>query len=970
MNKNISIKVEQLTKIYKLYNRPIDRLKEVLNPFKKKYYKDFYALNNISFEIKKGEVVGIIGKNGSGKSTLLKLITQILIPSNGKVIVNGKVSAILELGAGFNPEMTGIENIYLNYLINGMSRKEIDDKINEIIEFSELGDFINHPIKTYSSGMRARLAFAVSINVNPDILIIDEVLSVGDGHFAKKSFNAILKLKDKGVTILFCSHSLYQIEAITNRVLWIDKGKIKLNTNPAFAISSYREYLNLKDENIKKDEKLKKNLNNEIVSFHTIKTSVDGYYSKLLYLETLKSSLTIEIKFNFEQKMKIPSVGIVISQNSTPITSISSKDDDFAIKEVENGVAEVRLEILNIPLLKGTYQIDAYLLCDLGIHLFEEALNIATLKVKQDGLLLGYMTIPHKWKNRKVSHIDFEFPLNLYAHLFYLDRQRLKYLHFGIFNSKKSTILEAQELATQIILEQLTSVKTNILEVGFGFGTTSEILIKQGFEYIGISPDKAQVAYVKNKFPNIKLICTKFENLSLDNSYDNILFQESSQYIEPINIFSQSMKLLKINGKLLIMDEFVLEANQKEIDYLNNIQYFIKLAERFGFKLIKKIDFSNQVSETMSYAIEKLNEFYEKIKSDLNISEEKLKKFKESLYKNKSSYINGNYGYFFLVFEKKEMPKYILDKANKYSKECQVLFKNVFKEDMSKEFWEWKYKRSNNYGVVLLKDDMVVGHYGGMVRDILFFAKEKQAIQPCDTMIDILARGGKGKYSRLSLLIKTFLENTLGYGKEFIIAFGFPNQRVMTLCSKLNLYQEVNKIIECQWFSKISNLNNIIIDLTSKNDSILIDNLWKKMSLEFSNKIIGVRNWDYFYYRYISHPKYKYFIYKVYSRDNNILKAIIVVKKENNDILKLMDIISLKENYDLCIQSLRNIAFDLNYKLCSFWITSPELINFNLKDAKVKDINISVAYDAFLNSPNYKKIKNKWWLTYGDTDFI
>lgn len=184
---------------------------------KKKYHKEFYALNNVSFEIKKGETVGIIGKNGSGKSTLLKIITGVLTPTSGRVTIHGKISAILELGAGFNPEMTGLENIYLNTSINGMNKAQTDKKIDEIVAFAELGEFIHQPIKTYSSGMKARLAFAVSINVEPDILIVDEALSVGDSTFQRKCFAKMEEIRAKGATILFVSHSEGSIVSLCNR---------------------------------------------------------------------------------------------------------------------------------------------------------------------------------------------------------------------------------------------------------------------------------------------------------------------------------------------------------------------------------------------------------------------------------------------------------------------------------------------------------------------------------------------------------------------------------------------------------------------------------------------------------------------------------------------------------------------------------------------------------------------------------
>ncbi len=219
---NSVIEIKELSKVYKLYDKPVDRLKESLHFSSKRYYKEFYALSNINFNVVKGETVGIIGKNGSGKSTLLKIITGVLSPSYGEVTVEGKISALLELGAGFNMEYTGIENIFLNGTMMGYSRIEMEQKVEAIKSFADIGDFIYQPVKTYSSGMFARLAFAVAINVEPDILIVDEALSVGDIFFQNKCFKKFDELKEKGTTILFVSHDIGSIRQMCNRVLWID----------------------------------------------------------------------------------------------------------------------------------------------------------------------------------------------------------------------------------------------------------------------------------------------------------------------------------------------------------------------------------------------------------------------------------------------------------------------------------------------------------------------------------------------------------------------------------------------------------------------------------------------------------------------------------------------------------------------------------------------------------------------------
>lgn len=219
-----AIKVEHVTKVYRLYDRPADRLKEILGYRKKQRYKEAYALRDISFDVRKGECVGIIGTNGSGKSTLLKIITGVLSQTAGEIYVGGRVSALLELGAGFNPEYTGIENIYLNGTMMKYSDAEIAEKLDDIVRFADIGEYINQPVKTYSSGMFARLAFAVAINVEPDILIVDEALSVGDVFFQNKCFRKFEELRDKGVTILFVSHDIESVKAMTSRVLWIEQG--------------------------------------------------------------------------------------------------------------------------------------------------------------------------------------------------------------------------------------------------------------------------------------------------------------------------------------------------------------------------------------------------------------------------------------------------------------------------------------------------------------------------------------------------------------------------------------------------------------------------------------------------------------------------------------------------------------------------------------------------------------------------
>ena len=260
MSAEYAIQVENIDKMYKLYDRPMDRLKESLGLSRKKRYKEHFALNQISFNVKKGETVGIIGTNGSGKSTILKIITGVLNATGGSIKVDGRISALLELGAGFNGEYSGIENVYLNGTMIGFTKEEIDAKLQDILDFADIGDFVYQPVKTYSSGMFVRLAFAVAINIDPEILIVDEALSVGDVFFQSKCYHKFEEFKKLGKTILFVSHDLGSIAKYCDRVILLNKGTKLGEGAPKEMIDIYKKVMvnqldtNIQDENEEKAE--------------------------------------------------------------------------------------------------------------------------------------------------------------------------------------------------------------------------------------------------------------------------------------------------------------------------------------------------------------------------------------------------------------------------------------------------------------------------------------------------------------------------------------------------------------------------------------------------------------------------------------------------------------------------------------------------------------------------------------------
>lgn len=246
-NSQYKIIIDNISKAYKMYNNPVDKMKEGLSLTGKVLHTDFWALTNVSFNVKKGEILGIMGRNGAGKSTLLKIITGVLKPTYGEINVEGKISSLLELGAGFNMEYSGIENIYFYGMLMKLTKEQIDAKLDDIINFAEIGDYINQPVKTYSSGMFARLAFSCAINVEPEILIVDEILSVGDMRFQAKCFNKFKEFKKKGVTILYVGHDVGLMKTFCDSTIWMNNGKIVMSGDPAYVTSKYIEFMYLDD---------------------------------------------------------------------------------------------------------------------------------------------------------------------------------------------------------------------------------------------------------------------------------------------------------------------------------------------------------------------------------------------------------------------------------------------------------------------------------------------------------------------------------------------------------------------------------------------------------------------------------------------------------------------------------------------------------------------------------------------------
>jgi len=394
-----AIKVTNLDKCYQLYAQPKDRLKQFLCRGKRQFFKEFWALHDINFEVMPGEVIGIVGRNGAGKSTLLQLICGTLTPSQGEVAVNGRIAALLELGAGFNAEFSGRENIFMSASIMGLSDAAITERYDEIVEFSGIADFIDQPVKTYSSGMYVRLAFSVAINVDPDILVIDEALSVGDGAFARKSFARIMQLKNEGKTILFCSHSLYQVEALCDRAIWVDKGEVKMIAPVEHTVMSYQNHLLASEKAADNaSESPIKSITENVANILNVTTLSQGVSGSIVPLRSLQDDLHIKVEFASAINLPIPHIGIAITSLDAQIISmVISKSDDLVIARDKDGKSLVEIVFKQFPLARGEYWVDVYLGCENAIHIYDVALQVAKLKVSQIGIEQGVVKLPYEW---------------------------------------------------------------------------------------------------------------------------------------------------------------------------------------------------------------------------------------------------------------------------------------------------------------------------------------------------------------------------------------------------------------------------------------------------------------------------------------------------------------------------------------------------------------------------------------------
>ena len=391
-----TIEVRDLSKVYHLYNKPSDRIRETFSIRKKKYSKEHYALKNINLKINKGESIGIVETNGSGKSTLLKLVTGVVTPTTGTIKTDGKIAALLELGAGFNPEYTGIENIYLNGTMMGYTEEEMKKRVPDIIEFADIGEFINQPVKSYSSGMFARLAFAVSINVEPDILIVDEALSVGDTRFQVKCIDKMRELQESGTTILFVTHAIEQIKRFCTRAIWIKNGELIEDGEASQVVDLYDNFMKYGEKKIEKvnnEDEFRLPENSDYLAVIQ-KVSINKNMFKTF--EKLEVEVTYDVYDNHMEDLQV-GVAFYSLDRKIYVFGPNTNLDKISVPQ-KQGRHVVKYIVPELMLMGGDYTVDVGIFNSGGIVNLDYKNNCEGFSVANEYFSEGMFYLKHEWQ--------------------------------------------------------------------------------------------------------------------------------------------------------------------------------------------------------------------------------------------------------------------------------------------------------------------------------------------------------------------------------------------------------------------------------------------------------------------------------------------------------------------------------------------------------------------------------------------
>ena len=387
------LNVDALSKCYRIYAHPVDRFKELFS--RRQYHQEFWALKDVSFILPKGVSLGVLGENGAGKSTLLKLITGVLSPTSGTVSIQGRVASILELGTGFHPDFSGLENLLVGGALLGFSRKQMEKKLPEIVAFSELGEFLHRPLKSYSTGMSMRLSFSLAVSADPELLIVDEALAVGDGYFQKKCIDRIRTFQEAGGSVLLCSHALYSVSMICQESLWLRNGHIEAYGPTSQVIRAYEAYLQTKTEHLPEQHWRELHPGGEIEEVMLQGGSSRGTTREI----TRGSDLTVQVRWKSDHPERLFHIGVAIDRvDNITCFATSTLKDGFA-PFIGQTSYSVTLRFLQLPFNNGSFRVVIFLLDEHGVHVYYQKVADQTLTIATEAKEWGIFHIPHVWED-------------------------------------------------------------------------------------------------------------------------------------------------------------------------------------------------------------------------------------------------------------------------------------------------------------------------------------------------------------------------------------------------------------------------------------------------------------------------------------------------------------------------------------------------------------------------------------------
>lgn len=798
MSSNLAvIEAENLSKVYQLFLSPTDRLKQMLFGAKTSGSRAFSALSGVSFSLQRGEVLGLVGRNGAGKSTLLQIVCGTLMASSGSLQVRGRVAALLELGAGFNAEFSGRENVFLYGAVLGLSRQEMAARFDEIVAFAGIGEFIDQPVKTYSSGMYVRLAFSIATSVDPDILVVDEALSVGDGEFARKSFDRIMALRERGTTILFCSHSLFQIESICTRAIWLHAGKVVAQGNPAQVVSAYQEFLDSADSaqpglTVSPQQPLAPKGHARLVR---VRVGGLGPGQGPLNLVSLADDLLVEVSFSSDPALPCPSVAVSLhTPDGRLVGSAGAWNDGVVLERDASGMGRLQVCFPKLPLLKGRYYVSVHLFCERGLHIYDVADRVMYVTVSQKGLEQGLFHVPRVWAS--------------------------------------------------------------------GAGV----------------PDPAN-----------------------DAAAAPIPFngQAHASAADLLDWLSDQAPSLPVGQRLSFPDP--------------QAHGLAALAARFG--LTEQADGTWLKTRTPRWSLG---------------------------WVRPADTVKG----------------------------WHALFEACFGHAMSQKHWHWKYGGHALAGVGVFAQGELVGFYGGLPRQVMVHGVSAMALQIGDVMVHPSERGVLTRQGPFYLACTTMLEQLMGFGRPFLLGFGFPNKKALSLAVRHGIYEPVDQITEVQWaVPRLLPDWRVRSKPLSLADEVAVNVCWKEMAQSMKSSILGVRDWQFVVHRFLQHPTVLYTLLLVRSRWSDKPLGVVVLRDRQKGGLELIDLIGATVHFQSLVRAALRHAHLLGHSRLFAWVTLSHRHLLDVWSCESVPLDVWVPANAWTSSPSATQLQGQWWLMGGDTDF-